>query len=247
MLIMSDLQQNVQLSASVFVKMKNLQKLIKLDGLLFKFIGRASDNAQVDTYKAYFAKDITLFILTLTCEDRSIPIAMKVPILHMVQEMLKRTVVQCPDMFRKNLNRMVALLVQLAMANKEEVALGEKIADLLKYFHVDLKSILGDVLDKIDILPEDHPALEYASTLQVAYSRDTIRGECERYLAMPKRSVHCLKYLRKRIQEHEREFLELFKTTSMGPPVMMPDDGELARELVLALLRCIKEGSAEVC
>lgn len=218
---------------------------MKFSELIIKFIIRASDNALIDHYKEYFVKDIVLFLLTVTCEDHLIPNAVKVPLLLWVLQFIKRTVGHCNEMYKENLNRIAALLVDLAMENKEDLPLCETIAEVIKLFFVDYRQLFADTLDKIDILPEDHPSFEYVSTIQVGYAKGTIKEEIKRFLAVPKRSVYSLRYLRKKIGQEEKEFIALFQELKQGLR-NIPNTDNLAHKLVLTLLKSIKEEKEEV-
>lgn len=245
LLLMSHFQEQVQSAEFLIDKLKGLHKLIKFNKLVLQFVSRASHNSQIDGYKGYIVKDTILFLLTVTCSDRDIPNAVKVPLLGLILDMIKRTISQCLQTYKDTLNRMISLMVDLAVSNRDDSALCETIVEALKYFLVDSRQLLAETLDTIDILPEDLPEFEYVSIVQLNHAKPTIRGEIERFLAVPKRSVHSLRYLRRKISEEEIEFIELFKELKRGLR-SIPNTDNVVHRLVLALLRCVKEGGEEV-
>lgn len=247
LLIMSELQEQIQGSQFLFKKLRSLQKLIKFSELIRKFVIRAADNEQIEQYKAYFVKDVVLFMLNVACVDLNIPNSVKIPILSFVHQFIQQTVEHCCRMYKDNLNRIVSLLVDLAMANKadEDSVLCNTIVDIVKQFFVDNRQLFADTLGTIDILPESHLSFDEVATLQLSYAKTTIAEEIERFLAVPKRSVHSLRYLRRKISDHEREFIKLFQELKQGLR-NIPNTDNLAHKLVLALLLCIKEDKEEV-
>lgn len=244
LLLLSHLQENIQSAEFLLQKLRNLHKIIQFHGLLLKFIARAADNEQIDNYKAYFVKDMVLFLLTVTCKDQVIPTSVKVPLLRHVLEMIKRTVVDCCQMYKENLNHMVSLLVGIPI-DQGQLVLGETVAELLKFFFVDSRQLFGDILDRIDIIPVNTPFLQGVSTIQMGYAKGTVAEEIERFLAVPKRSVHSLKYLRQKIGEQEDKFIALFQGLKQGLR-NVPNSENLTHKLVLALLRCVQQEDEEV-
>lgn len=245
LLIMSHFQEQVQSAEFLIDKLKSLHKLIKFHKLVLQFVSRASHNSQIDGYKAYFLKDTILFLLTVTCTDHDIPNAVKVPLLGLILDIIKRTISQCLPTYKEMLNRMISLMVDMAVSNRDDSVLCETIVEILKYFLIDSRQLLAETLDTIDILPEDLPEFEYVSIIQLNHAKATIRGEIERFLAVPKRSVHSLRYLRRKISEEENEFIELFKELKHGLR-SVPNTDNVVHRLVSALLRCVKEGTEEV-
>lgn len=245
LLILSDIQQQIFSAKFLFAKLKNFQKLFKLCELIMEFVERPSDNDQIGLYKSQFVKSIVLYIANEMNHATVIPNPIKVQILNLTLDIIKRTIPHCCQMYSDNLNCIVTQLMSLAMKNKEDSLLCECVADIFKYFIEDCKLISPDLLANIDILPEDHPAFEYVSTIQTAYSKQTIQGEIERFLALPQRGIYSLKYLRRKILEHEKEFIELFQELTQGLRTV-PNTDNVAHKLVLSLLRYIQNGEDEV-
>lgn len=210
-----------------------------------EFIVGASLNTQMDFYKNYFVKDIVLFLVHFVRKEKIIPNVIKIRVLNLLLEIIKRTVSHCQQMFADNLNRIIAELADLAMENREDSSLCDCIAELIKYFMESCKRIFSDTLGIVDILPEDHLSFEYVSTIQVVYAKETIGEEIERFLAVPKRGIYSLKYIRRKIQENEKEFIELFQALKQDLR-NVPNTSNLAHRLVSALLRYIKDEKEEV-
>lgn len=240
---MSHLQQNVQSSELLLGKLKNLLKFLKFTDLLMKFIIKAADTERVDDYKFYFVKNIILFLVSEVSEDRIIPNDVKIRILQHILDYIKRTIVHCTRLYKDNLNQIIGKLVDLALFNKTDFPLCEEIAEIFKYFFVDSRQLLGDTLGMVDIVPEDHPAFEHVSSVQHGYARDTLCKEIERFLMVPMRSVHSMKYLRKRIHDNEKEFIELFKSQNQPEIRNISNTESLSHRFVVALLKCVKDGN----
>lgn len=243
-MILYFLQGKVQSSPHTFSKLKNLLKVFKFSELVMEFIERPSENSQVDHYKAYFVKNLVRFLLNVVSNECEMVNSIKVLILIKLKELIRGTVTQCSKMYKSNLNCIIRQLVDLVLENdKQREELSKSVVEIITIFMIDCQSVFADVLEEVDILPEDRVEFELLSTNQYQYRKTKIKDEIKRFLDIPGRGVYSLKYLRKRIDDNREEFISLFKE-SRQEFRCLPNNNNLPLDLVFELLKCV-QGSKE--
>lgn len=242
MFLMGHLQDLVHSSRFTVDLLQALLKYFKFSELLLEFVEESFDNDQFISYKEYFVKDVVLFVLHVVTSKKIIPNAVKICILQFLADYMKKTAHQVPEMYNKILNRIVCQLIDLAMGNDNEIQLCELIANTLKFFFDDKKEDFAHILPNLEVLPMNHPSFEYVSTIQLAYKRETIQEELERFLALPKRRIHSFRYLRNRITENQEEFVRLFEKTNCRN---IPNPDHITHRFIISLLGYIKDKDAE--